>query len=215
MEVNTTAPFAFTFGKNGASQKVVVNWPTDDQWVTRAKAGRSLMKNLPGGKTQSLPPSEEALDKADLALFRSIVVEPADPEATDEEYALRIVEILDRGQIGEVTEAGDVFEIELRVLGTMGIPPATTKHTLRKPTFREERKWQNRYSGLVSHQGNRFEIRTDPSFAGEMYDLLKTSVSGYTEGSVIPINHKVPVVSRLMAAARAAEETEVEDENSF
>lgn len=215
MDVNTTAPFTFGFGHNGTVQQIVVNWPTDAQWIARGRAARSVMKSLAGGKTMSLPPSEDSQDKADLALFRAILVEPADAETVDDEYAMRVIEILDRGQITDVTQVGDGYEISLKVLGTQGIPPVLTKHTLRVPTFREERRWRNRSSALVSYQGNKFEVRSDPAFAAELYDALQVSAEGYTPGSRIPINHKVPIIGRLMATVLAADETEVEDEDRF
>jgi len=212
-EINTKDPFVFNFSKAGSAQRVVVNWPTDEQWITRARAGRSVMRTLGGGKTMSLPASEEALEKADLDLFRAILVEPKGD--VDEEFAMRLVEILDRGSIASIEPAGDLFVIGLKVLGAQGYPAVLTKHTLRAPTFREERKWRNRYSQLVSHQGSKYEIRTNPELAGEMYDELTQKAEGYSEGSRVPIHHKVAVVGRLMAMVLSDEDQEVEDEDHF
>jgi hypothetical protein len=172
---------------SGGIKSCLLKFPTDAQWIERARSQKTVRNFLGRGKsTTTVQPS----DDADLKLFRALVVNEQAEEISAAD-ASAFIERLDRAEITLAEWEGDARRIEMKV------PGATVTHVLRIPTQAEIRPHER--SSAQAVYGNRSaEIRVNIQPSAELWDKIKVSVDGYD--GVVPINHKVAAVSNLIEA---------------
>ena len=201
---NADTAFEFVFDE----QQIHCRYPNDSDLVKRQKATQTIMRTLNGGETVAERPDMDKVDEADVNLFNAIHLD--EQMIVDTDTALRIVSILDNGAIKSCLKDGGNWVVKLRIMGGVkGAPVYDTVHTLRNPTFRDERRYRT-LTNFRTLKGGRFKMETSLSGAGEMYDALVVKSEGYL--GRIPVTHKHAVLAEVMK--QVTEETAIVEEDS-
>lgn len=199
--LNTKDNFTINLAaRNGASRRIVVRWPSDEEWIKR-EASRVAPLKIAKGETEVVAVDMDAVDEADLAMFKAIHV------AGDhlEDDALMIVDLLSCGRLLPISEEEPWTVIRLAALGSRGVPELLTVHNMQEPTYRLERRWKAQ-SSSTKVKGTTYRVSEDLRFAAEMYGALAQNAEGYD--GPIPIIHKAAIVKELFSRLAAREESD-------
>jgi hypothetical protein len=191
-------------------QAAEVRWPTDQEWIDRAKRTRGKIKLLAGGRTAPVPADPDVAADADLALFKAI----AASTDFDEDTALRVIGILDNGRLVSVTPEGSLVVVTMDVLGSKGVAPFRVTFTFNRPSMRQERAYKAKGSVMVADKGGAtFEAIPNYQFQERLYAELIDQTEGY-DGPV-PLTHKLAALAAAMSVDSEDEQDEAADELGF
>lgn len=200
MDEQKTFPPAKTFTYevlSGDSKRATVRFPSDAEWIERARSMKTYRTPLGRGKSESHTPNTE---QADLALYQKVRVDGS-PDL-DEFEAAYIISKLEACKIKESGRDGSRFRVVLRSKGV------DTEHVLKIPTKRQTMEY-GRESVRIIDQRRSQEIRVSIEPSAGLYDQLLDHVTGY-EGPV-PIIHKDTVVVEVLNLIAAVEDDDPED----
>jgi hypothetical protein len=164
----------------------VVRFPTDQEWADRAAAQKLVIRQLGRDQTTTEPIGAEAKD---LDLFQAIRIDQ-DGAVFDQYEASLVISRISRSEAGEPIMDGATYRIPLTV------PGAQTEHVLRVPTVAQVAQYRRASATAVTTRRGMSEIRTRLQPAGDLYDDLFVSVSGYA--GAVPLIHKSAVLSELL-----------------
>jgi hypothetical protein len=160
-----------------------------------APASSVSMRHFLGrGKSQTDEDSEA--DRLNAELVARIRQDQDGPVLTAAEATL-VLGKLERARIAEVAREGDTFRLVLKTaLGE-------TVHVVSIPTA-EQMLIHERQSTRTTEGRRNQEIRGFLEPSGELYDKIAKPAEGYA--GPVPIVHKVPVVTELLAQISAADD---------
>ena len=117
---------------------VRVRFPSDDEWITRQRRRKVLVKQLGRGISETTVANGEDVDAALVTKIR----EGEEPEI-DPFEAMKLVEQLSLAEVDDVLPDGDSFKVTLRVLG------ATTVHLLKMPSAKDVFEYRRGFARLL------------------------------------------------------------------
>lgn len=182
---------------SGEEKPCTVRFPTDTEWIERARGIKTLRTPLGRGKSETRAVNAEA---ADLALYEKIRCDGA-PDL-DEYEAADVIDRLERMKIVCSERIGNRFHVTMRAMG------CGLTHVMKIPTKRDTMEY-GRESVRVIDQRRSQEIRVSIEPSAALYDRLLDHVDGY-EGPV-PIIHKDGVVVEVLNLIAAAEDDDPEE----
>lgn len=171
-----------------------VKYPSDEQWITRMKAQRTIIHDLGRGQSETQIPDT---GEADFAMFDAVRVDKDGP-TFDSAEAAAVMRRLSLADVGEAVRDGNCFRLPLKVLG------AETEHVLGMPSERQLLEYRRTAVRIIEGRHGKSEMRIDLAPAGHLYDELKQSSAGYV--GEVPIIHKSAVVAELVQVLREIEE---------
>lgn len=179
---------------SGTEKRVRVRFPSDAEWCERARKQRVIRHFLGRGKSQTDDDTET--DRLNHELLAKIRQDTDGPVLTPAEATL-VLGKLERARVIEVEREGDGFRIVLKtalgqVTHVVGIPTA------------EQMLVHERQSTKTTEGRRNQEIRGYLEPSGELYDKIAKSSEGYA--GAVPIIHKVPVITELLAQIDAEDE---------
>lgn len=165
-----------------------VRYPTDEEWSKLTRDSVTVRRSLGRDASRQDP---RKLD-GDMELFEKIRVDKDGPSFDEAEAALVLLR-LNRTDITEVRQLGNIYRMKMTVLGGV-----ETLHVIKMPTQQQTRDFNNSAMHTTSRR-NLSETRTALEPGAQMYDKLIQTVEGYAEGgsSKIPINHKDTIATEL------------------
>jgi hypothetical protein len=179
---------------SGTEKRVRVRFPSDGEWCERARKQRVVRHFLGRGKSQTDDDSEtDRLNAEFLARIR----QGQDGPALAPAEATLVLGKLERARVAEVEREGDAYRIVLKTaLGE-------TLHVVGIPTA-EQMLIHERQSTRTTEGRRNQEIRGFLEPSGDLYDKVVKSSEGYA--GAVPIVHKVPVITELLAQISAADD---------
>ncbi|MEO8592894.1 MAG: hypothetical protein ABI759_06220 [Candidatus Solibacter sp.] len=184
-------PVAINLRGPDGVKTVRVRFPSDDEWAERQRRRKVIVKQLGRGVSETTIPSGEEIDAAMLAKIRT---EEA-PEV-DAFEAQKVIEQLATCDVDDVVQAGDAFEVTLRVLG------ATTMHLLKMPSAKDVNQYRRGFARVLDLPFNRQELTINVRAAGDLYKKLLEGTEGYTGDA--PIIHQAVAVKAAIDALDAS-----------
>lgn len=172
------------------SKSVKVRFPTDDEWIERARKRKIIIKQLGRGMSETIVPSAEDIDAELLAKIRI-----GDGPEIDAFEASRILEQLGEAEVEDVETGGGAFRVILRV------PGGVTAHLLRMPSARDVIQYRRSFARVIDLPYNRQQLTVNLNAAGELYAKLRQEVEGY-EGAV-PVIHQAAALKAAIEALDA------------
>ena len=185
---------------SGGKKTANLRFPSDQEWCDRVSKMKSVQHNLGRGKSQSAPGNGV---EASAELFDKVYLGD-NPEQFDTAEKARFIDRIDLCEITEVSRDGDTFRIEMRV------PGATVTHVLGMPTAKDTMEFGRAAVPPAIQDRRTTEIRFRLAPSGTLWDKVKISVSGYMEGSAVPIIHKDAAITELLNQIREAEDEDPE-----
>lgn len=169
---------------SGTRMEVAVRWPSDAQWIEKARRVRIVEREIGRGKVdREVVGAEEAC----AALYAA---NRADGSPDLDAYEARaVIDQLEATEIVAIERDGDVFTVSMEAHG------CELTHRLATPTQRQMHDFNRARLKSVPARRAR-EIRFDLAPAGVLYDALAPRTEGY-DGAV-PLPHKFAVVSELL-----------------
>ncbi len=178
---------------DGSIKAITVRFPTDEELIERGRRIKVVTLNLGRGIQETV---DQDPDPADAELINKILRMGEGPDV-DEYEAYRIIEEITSSSMGEAAFDGEKVSVPLTAPG--GIK---TAHELRLPTAKEKFTYDKQFASVRSQQ-NKQVMSFSLSTAGDLYDKLKRTATGYA-GDIVPIVHKQAVVLALLRAREAA-----------
>ncbi len=186
-------PVALNLRTPAGVKTVRVRFPTDEEWIERQRRRKVIVKQLGRGISETTIPNSEDADAALLAKIR--VAEPDAPEV-DAFEASRVIEQLGQAEVDDVVQAGDGFEVTLRVLG------GTVSHLLRMPSAKDVFEYRRGFARVLDLPYNRQELIINLAPAGGLYKRLVQAAEGYAGD--VPIIHQAVAVKAAIDALDAS-----------
>ena len=188
---DASRPLALNLRTPGGLKTVRVRFPSDEEWTTRQRRRKVIMKSLGRGINETVVPAGEDIDAALLAKIRTEETPEVDPFE-----AKKLMEQLGTADVDDVQATGDGYAVTLRVLG------ATTVHTLKTPSAREAFDFERGYAKVLDLPYNRQEYTINLAPAAELYKKLLVQAEGYVGD--VPIIHQAVVVKAAIDALNGA-----------
>lgn len=183
-------------------KKIVVLFPTDDQFITWRRKKKVLQKDLGRDKFQI---EQSKPEDCDLALANAIRVDKDGP-AIDKSEAVHILNRLANCEVpSRPDREGQAFLIEMKVMKRL-----TTTHKLRVPSVQEQMDYE-RFRSSVTFGKYGQEIRINFQASVDLYDKLKLEAKGYA--NAIPVPHKAEAINVLLQELRIEEEDAPDSED--
>ena len=110
--------------------------------------------------------------------------------------AQKVIEQLATCDVDDVVQAGDAFQVTLRVLG------ATTMHLLKMPSAKDVYQYRRGFARVLDLPFNRQELTINVRAAGDLYKKLLEGTEGYTGD--VPIIHQAVAVKAAIDAIDAS-----------
>ena len=199
MAFDTNQGFAVPIRREAGLTKVLVRWPTDEEWIERSKGWRITMHRLGRGITETKVESEQA----DLRLYLKIREEDS-PELNADEAKV-VVDTISRCDINDVQLDQDEAEVEMTLVNGLKVT-----HTLRIPTSAEVTQFKRASARVMDLPHNVQQIRTNLQAGASLWDKCHVAHGNYTNG--VPITHRDAAVRAVIdACERAVEATADED----
>ena len=193
-----SAEIPVAFVSAGETKKVLVKFPTDEQWLERSRRRKLVTKNLGNGKSSSDVPDSEEIDAELFAQIRISKNGDAAIQVDPFEAAL-VIDRLEQADLENIEREGNNFRVTLR------IPGGTSVHILRMPSIREAAQYSKNIATYVSARFGRTEMTVNQQVAADLYDKLKQSVEGYS-GDAVPVIHKTVVTGAVVQETRGLSE---------
>lgn len=172
---------------SGGIKTCVLRFPTDDQFIARTRAQRTIRRESGGVVTSEAPNTH----RANLELFEQIRIDK-DGVPFDEFEATKAIERIERIEVIGCDRAGEEFAVRMRV------PGGEVVHRLRVPMQADIVAYAR---GSVHRRDQRRESVTiiDLTPAGVLWGKISAGVDGYAEGSVVPITHKDAAIVEMLS----------------
>lgn len=193
---STTIPINVTMP--GGQKVAKVRFPTDEEWIARAKARKLIVKNLGRDRRET---ETIGAEEADAKVFEAIK-RPESAEL-DPSEAVMLLERLASCEVTDATHEGSTAAISLRLPGDV-----EAVHRLRIPTAKDILDYRRGISRVVEMSHGKQQVTINIGVAGALWDKLTEGVEGYTDA--VPVIHK----TRAIAAAIELSENVVFDDGS-
>lgn len=183
-------PFSFPHPDYPEGQKCEVRFPTDDEWCWRYRHQSNIRRTVTGGASVTEPKGQT---EAAFELFNKIRQDGGGPEFEPEE-AERVIDRLENSITLSVEREGNQYRIRLAVMQSLEV-----EHLLRTPTQKQLSNYKRAaWSSVTRRMLTEDRFYLEP--AGELWDRLMVSVSGYAEPPDVPITHKQSAIFLLREA---------------
>ena len=168
---------------SGTRREVSVCWPSDAQWIEKARRIRIVEREIGRGKIdREVWGAEEAC--ADLY---AAIQKPDETGSDLDAYEARaVIDQLEASEVISIERDGDLFTVVIEAHG------CRMTHVLATPTQRQMHEFNRARLKSVPTRRAR-EIRFDLAPAAVLYDALVK-----TQPGTVPIPHKFAVVSELL-----------------
>lgn len=196
-QFSTKNDFEFAIRLESGPSRVVVRFPTDEEWSRHAATCKTFFKNLGRGKSQT----EIDNGKADQALYSAVRLESS-PDL-DPVEAGRIVELLGAFDIRDCRSEGDAFVVEAAIHSQL------VEIRLKAPTTKAVLEYRKRALQLISLPHGRTQMITRLTESGMLFDSCFVSLHGYE--APVSLLHK----DRVLRAVIEFIETEVDGDENF
>lgn len=172
---------------SGGIKKCVLRFPTDEQFIARTRAQRTIRRESGGVVTSEVPNAH----RANLELLERIRIDK-DGDSFDEFEATKAIERIERIEIVDCDRVGEEFAVKMRV------PGGEVVHRLCVPTQADIVAYSR---GSVHRRDQRRESVTviDLTPAGVLWAKITRGVEGYADGSAVPITHKDAAIVEMLA----------------
>lgn len=174
---------------HGGSKRLLVRYPTDDEWITWRRKKKIVQRAL--GRGFDVEPATP--EPADLDLLNAIKLDETQVSRTD---AFRIVNRLARFEvIVAPTLIGAAYKIEAKIMDQL-----LTAHVLRVPSVQELAEYHRNYMSVVFGQYGLQTITIDFTAGEALYNRLVQRTEGYVH--TVPVPHKAEVINVLAQLIR-------------
>lgn len=187
-------PIAINLRTPGGVKSVRVRFPSDEEWITRQRRRKVLVKQLGRGVSETTVANGEDVDAALLAAIQERSGDASAPDI-DPFEAMRVIEQLSLADVDDVVSEGDSFRVTLRVLG------ATTVHVLKMPSAKDVFEYRRGFARLLDLPFGRQEVTINIASAAALYKKLLTATEGYAGD--VPIIHQAVAVKAAIDAMDA------------
>jgi hypothetical protein len=176
---------ALAASTGGSPQRVVLRWPTDEEWSARWRSRKYIIRRLGRGINQTVPPDP---GEADVKLYQAIALNGA-PVMTPAEAA-KVLDTLAIADVTGVRVEGSEAKVSMMVLTgevehTMNIPTADQILTFRRAAYQS-----------LELPFNQQQLRLSPDAGARLYDQCAGKSADYADG--IPGTHKDAVAKALI-----------------
>ncbi len=180
-----TLPIDIFVPTSEEDKKVTVSFPSDKQWMDRARKQKILVRSI--GREKTTTEVTKAGD-SDLALFDLIKKDDVQLDSYEASY---VINKLWEAEVVSSEREGNRFRVTLKTLGGEAV------HVMKRPSLRQSAEYGESLSKAIDNgRTNTREITVNIEAAGQLYDTLKVEVEGYT--TVPPIIHKAKVVRQVL-----------------
>src|SRR5690242_18222611 len=114
---DATRPITINLRTPGGVKTVRVRFPSDDEWISRQRRRKVLVKQLGRGISETSVANGEDVDAALVALIQEKPRDAGDTPEIDPFEAMKVIEQLSLAEVDDVVPDGDSFKVTLRVLG--------------------------------------------------------------------------------------------------
>lgn len=182
---------------SGGEKVANLRFPNNQQLCDRSKRIKSTRKLLGRNKTEYEPANMELVDSE---LFEKLRLDPGG-DAVDPADASKFLTRLFRCEVTDVERSGDVFSVEMKVVGGIKVV-----HKLRMPTQKDILDYGRNAVRLIDmRRTQQFTMNLEP--AGALWDRLVVGTEGYANGSV-PIIHKDTAIMEVVSQMESAEDAD-------
>ena len=169
----------------GAETGVSLRWPTDEEWISRNRSHKILIRRPGRGVSETIP-SEP--NEADVKLYTAIAINGA-PAMTPAE-AMRVLDTISLSDVTNVSIVGTEATVEMNTLG------GKVTHKLKVPSADQVLSMRRAAYRILDLPYSVQEIRTSPEPAARLYDECGGQ-SGDYQGA-IPVIHKDQVMRSVI-----------------
>lgn len=169
---------------SGSVKQCEVRWPTDEEWVRRARKQSTVQRRI----GRAVTTEGRGIEDASAEMLAAIRLDKDGPEFDGSE-AVRAISRLERCEVLSSERAGDKYTIVLSV------PGGEVTHELRMPTQKDIQQY-GRQTINRREMRNETITRIDLEPAAALYDKVHVSHSGYR--AEVPIIHKDVAVMELL-----------------
>ncbi|HEU0180302.1 MAG TPA: hypothetical protein VFV58_39200 [Blastocatellia bacterium] len=169
----------------GESQEVVLRFPTDAEWITRAKARKIVIRRLGRGISETILPEP---GEAEVKLYQAIAINGA-PAMTPAE-AQKVLESIGTCDVIGVELEGNEADVEAIILN------GRVKHHLKLPSADQVVKFRRTAFRMLDMPFNQQLLVTTPEAGAWLYDQCGGKSDDYPKG--IPGPHKDAVVRAVI-----------------
>jgi len=195
---DTNKPFTINI-LSGGEKHCECSFPSDQQWSELAKKRKSVRRKTGRGLSDWEEPGRE---QAELDLLIAIG-KPGTAEQFDKFEASKMIGLLSRAEVLETEREGDGFRVELKVFG------GTVSHTVGIPTMEDRFRYDREVSKITNGE-RRVELYVNLTPCAEIWDRLRVNISGYGDGSAVPIIHKAAALSGVISKLQELESDDPE-----
>lgn len=167
-------------------KRIVLRFPTDDEWIERQRKRKVIVKQLGRGISETIVPDYST---DDLKFAASIRVDKDGPEI-DEYEAQRIIDQLSLSEVDDVQQESPAFVVSLRVAG------AVTRHYLRMPSAKDIIRYKRSFARILDLPFSRQEVTVNLNAASELYKSISERTENYT--GAVPVIHQATVVKAVL-----------------
>ena len=197
------AEIGLTLPSPDGPKKIVVHYPSDEQFIDWRRKKKVVQKDL-GRRSFQIESSKP--EPGDLALLNAIRVDKEDGPAIDEAEAYYIMGQLSECEVSTRPEReGSSYTIQMKIMRKLNV-----SHTLRIPSVKDMMDYERMRSSVVFGQYGHQEIKINFRASADLYDKLKVATGGY-KGDV-PVPHKAEAINVLLQEIRAEQEEEQGDD---
>ena len=193
---DATRPITINLRTPGGVKTVRVRFPSDDEWISRQRRRKVLVKQLGRGISETTVANGEDVDAALVALIQEKPRDAGDTTEIDPFEAMKVIEQLSLAEVDDVVPDGDSFKVTLRVLG------ATTVHLLKMPSAKDVFEYRRGFARLLDMPFGRQEVTINIGSAAALYKKLVTATEGYAGD--VPIIHQAVAVKAAIDAMDTA-----------
>lgn len=187
-QFDVSRPIALRLRQGAEIATVRVRFPKDEEWLSRQRSRKIIIKQLGRGQSETTVPQGEDVDAALLATIRS---DEGQPEV-DAFEAQKLIEQLALAEVEDAVAVGATFEISMRVLG------ATVKHVLKMPSAKQVADYRRGFARVLDLPFGKQQLTLNLHAAAELYTTLAERTDGYV--GPVPIVHKTVAVKAAIDA---------------
>jgi len=169
----------------GLETKVEVRWPTDEEWLKRARARKVIIRRPRAGVSETIPPPP---GQGDVDLYEAIKHNGA-PVMTAAE-ADKVLDALGKADVIDVRIEGIQAEVEMVILS------GSVTMSLRIPTADEVVSFRRAAVRLLDLPFSQQEVRINPEAGARLFDSCGGKSGDYK--SAIPVTHKDAAVRAVI-----------------
>jgi hypothetical protein len=181
---------------SGGEKSCLLRWPTDREWADVTRKRKVFRESIGRGKSQS---RVLGVESSAAELFAKIRLDQ-DGEVFDEAEASAAISKLERCRVVACEREGDAFRI------AMAVPGGQVVHLVKIPLQSDLMAFSRAAAPPIIEGRRSQEIRTFLEPSGELWGKIGSAISGYAEGSTVPIIHKDAAITELLQQLGAADE---------